>query len=61
MLKADFLEWTGGFTPETDEQIATYIRSSMPLDIDDADAAQILQQWMREGESVQIGRDIDQH
>jgi hypothetical protein len=51
-LKADFLEWTGGFNPETDEDIEVYIETSMPLDIDDDEARDILRNWMCEAEAV---------
>jgi len=59
-LKADFLEWTGGFEPETDRDIATYISTSMPFDFDAAEATEVLQRWLA-GTSVQIGRNVDQH
>ena len=44
-LKADFLEWSGGFEPETDEKIDIHITSSMPLNIADDDARTALKQW----------------
>lgn len=46
-LRADFLEWTGGFEPETDEQIATYIDGSMAADVDPSEAREALREWMR--------------
>ena len=46
-LRADFLEWTGGFEPETDEQIATYLEGSMAVDIDPGEARDALRGWMR--------------
>ena len=59
-LKADFLEWTGGFEPETDGDIATYVGASMPFDFDAAEAAEVLRRW-RAGASVPIGWNVDQH
>ena len=57
-LKADFLEWTGGFEPETDGDIAAYVSASMPFDFDAAEATEVLRRW-RAGASVQIGRNAD--
>jgi len=47
-LTADFLEWTGGFAPETNEDIETYIATSMPSGISDGDARSALRQWMED-------------
>jgi hypothetical protein len=60
-LKADFLEWTGGFEPECVEDIDTYIAASMPFDIPADEARAALQQWMREAGSLEIRRNVDQH
>ena len=47
-LKADFLQWTGGFEPETVEDITTYIDTSMPFDLASDEAAKALREWMRQ-------------
>jgi len=47
-LKADFLEWTGGFEPESEEDISTYVDASMPFAIDATEAIEALRAWMRE-------------
>lgn len=47
-LKSDFLEWTGGFEPESHEDIARYIDTSMPFDYDKAEALKVLSAWMKE-------------
>ncbi|MDB5358172.1 MAG: hypothetical protein JWN24_4625 [Phycisphaerales bacterium] len=47
-LKADFLEWSGGFEPETDEDIDVYVAASMPFHIVDEDARISLRQWMND-------------
>jgi len=60
-LKADFLGWTGGFKPETSDDIATYVAMSMPFNLDAAEATESLRQWGRERRSLQVGRDVDQH
>ena len=57
-LKGDFLEWTGGFEPETDEQITTYVATSMPFDLDPNEATGALQEW-RKLASLQVRRDFD--
>jgi hypothetical protein len=46
-LKSDFLEWTGGFEPETEDDIAAYVNTSMPLDLDPAEARDALREWMQ--------------
>ena len=47
LLKADFLEWTGGFEPETEEDIAAYVDTSMPFDLKPEEAREALRKWMR--------------
>ena len=58
-LKADFLQWTGGFEPESDEDIATYTTVSMPYDFDEVEAGQALRHWMRDADSSSSRRDAD--
>jgi hypothetical protein len=60
-LKQDYLEWTGGFSPETEEDIRTYVESSMPFDLDHNEATEALRLWMQAEASVEIRRDVDQH
>lgn len=45
-LYRDFDSWTGGFRPETIEDIDTYISTSMPTDIDPQAAKRFLIRWM---------------
>jgi hypothetical protein len=47
-LKADFLAWTGGFEPESEDDISSYIETSMPFTLDAVEAAEVLRAWMRE-------------
>jgi hypothetical protein len=42
LLKADLLEWTGGFSPEREKDIEVYVRASLPFQLDDAEAAGVL-------------------
>jgi len=46
LLKADFIEWSGGFEPESEEDIKTYIEFSMSSDLDEGEVAGALRQWM---------------
>jgi hypothetical protein len=48
LLKADYLEWTGGFEPEADNDVETYIASSMPSDMDDDEVRKALTEWMHQ-------------
>ena len=60
-LKADFLDWTGGFEPETEAEIAAYVGTSMPFQLNPNDARTSLLEWMRDAVSLQVGLDLDQH
>lgn len=52
-LKADFLRWTGGFEPETEDDITTYIEASMPFVLSGDDARIALREWMREAATLE--------
>jgi hypothetical protein len=47
-LKADFLEWTGGFEPETEDDIAVYVETAMAFDSNPLEVREALREWMRE-------------
>jgi hypothetical protein len=47
-LKADYLEWTGGFEPEVEEDIETYVEAAMAVDLDVGEVREALRRWMRE-------------
>jgi hypothetical protein len=49
LLKADFLEWTGGFEPETEDDIKVYVDTSMPFNLKPDEAREALREWMRLG------------
>jgi hypothetical protein len=46
-LTADFLEWTGGCSPETNGEIDVYLTTSMPFDYDKREARAVLERLMR--------------
>lgn len=54
LLKEDFLEWTGGFEPESEEDVETYVMSSITVELDPAEARQVLTDWMRDARSANI-------
>ena len=60
-LKADFLEWTGGFEPECVEHIEAYVTTSMPFNLTDDEAREVLRRWMEQSASIKVRRDVDQH
>ncbi|MEN6449190.1 MAG: hypothetical protein ABFC96_01745 [Thermoguttaceae bacterium] len=47
-IKRQFLAWSGGFSPESDYQIYTYIDVAAPLDTSDDDTRLVLHTWMNE-------------
>jgi hypothetical protein len=51
-LKDDFLSWTGGFEPESSEQITAYAAYSMPYDLKENEAIKALLDWMQPVESA---------
>ena len=52
-LKAAFLEWSGGFPPESLDQITVYIDYGLSVGVDPLLARQSLEAWMQEDESSQ--------
>jgi hypothetical protein len=45
-LKEDFLEWSGGFPPESNDQITVYVDYARTLDLLEEDTREVLRQWM---------------
>ncbi len=45
-IKAEFLEWSGGFTPESDYQITVYIDYALSVENDPEPARKLLREWM---------------
>ena len=52
-LKAAFLDWSGGFPPESPDQITVYIDYGMSVEMDPVLARQALEAWMQEEETPQ--------
>ena len=53
-LKEDFRNWSGGFSPESREQISVYIDYAMPCDGDASalEVQEVLSVWMDSDESA---------
>jgi hypothetical protein len=47
-IKADFMEWSGGFPPESPEQITVYIDYAIAIDADPDAERDLLLAWMEE-------------
>ncbi len=47
-LREDFLDWSGGFPPESEQQIDVYVEHRSPVDMDNAEVTQILTDWLKE-------------
>jgi hypothetical protein len=45
-LKADFLAWSGGFPPESPEQIEVYVTHSADTNLVETEVRTILTEWM---------------
>ncbi len=45
-LIEDFLAWTGGFAPESDNQITVYLDYAAPLNVDAERAERLLRDWL---------------
>jgi hypothetical protein len=48
IIKPDFEEWSGGFPPESPDQIQVYIDAARPSDTDAEEVRALLTQWMNE-------------
>jgi hypothetical protein len=47
-IKRDFMDWSGGFPPESDHEISVYIEAAKPTDSSDAELWALLRMWMNE-------------
>jgi hypothetical protein len=52
-LKEDFLEWSGGTPPDSEEQIFIYLEFAGPSNVEDDFTRKVLREWMDEGMSDQ--------
>jgi hypothetical protein len=46
--KKDFRNWSGGFPPESEEQITVYLDYAAAADADPEDLRGILREWMEQ-------------
>jgi hypothetical protein len=46
-VREDFLAWSGGFPPDSEQTIFMFLEYAIRIDIDDVDGARkMLRQWM---------------
>jgi hypothetical protein len=55
-LRDDFAAWTGGVGPENGNEIAIYIESSLPDDLNTEEAVDELLKWMFETPDTDLQR-----
>jgi hypothetical protein len=46
-IRDDFLKWTGGFPPESDDQITVYLDYACPIAGDETELRSFLREWSR--------------
>jgi hypothetical protein len=44
--RSDFEDWSGGFPPESDQQIYVYVTHALSSDFDELFALKVLRAWM---------------
>ena len=47
-IKADFLQWSGGFEPDSPEQITVYVDYASHIDTDAEYVRRVLTAWLEE-------------
>ena len=55
-LKADFLEWSGGFEPESFDTITVYIDYACDYRLDGEEVRRVLTDWMNADAPAFVGR-----
>jgi hypothetical protein len=50
VIREDFLVWSGGFPPESGQQIWVYVEAARPSDTDAAEVTWLLVDWMEQEE-----------
>jgi hypothetical protein len=53
VLKRDFRRWSGGFAPDSNDQITVYMDYAVRRDFDNEHTRRVLQEWMVDGDSKQ--------
>lgn len=51
-IKQDFLDWSGGFRPESERQIWVYVETSKDVNVDDEELINLLRDWMNAEEGI---------
>ena len=54
-IQADFRAWSGGFPPESEQQIYVYVDVAAPGDTDGQEVRDVLRAWMHMEESASLG------
>ena len=49
-IRSDFEDWSGGFPPESEQQIFVYVTTASSNEWDDNLVLEILRAWMTKGE-----------
>lgn len=47
-IKQDFMDWSGGFPPDSDHEMSVYIETASPSGSNDMDLWALLRRWMNE-------------
>ena len=50
-IRSDFLEWSGGSTPEDDREIFVYVEYARSVEFDENQTRECLRDWMDEVEA----------
>jgi hypothetical protein len=58
-LRRHFLEWSGGFEPESKYQITVYIDYARDSRLDQDEVRVVLENYMNNLSSIEIGRNLD--
>lgn len=51
-LRSSFLAWSGGFPPESAEQVTVYVDYARDVDIDPDEARDALLEWMQAAPAI---------
>jgi hypothetical protein len=49
VIRSDFLEWSGGFPPESTYEVYVYVELARPRHMNEDDVREFLLGWMNEG------------
>jgi len=52
-IRADFETWSGGFPPESEQQIFVYVTTALSKNWDDNMVLELLRSWMAAEESAE--------